>query len=127
MAYCSIVVPDRLVDSTFVGVADYRCKLALATALEFRSIHGRFPKNLAETGGTFVDPFDRAPLRYRADRDKITIWSIGRDMKDDGGTRKVTSLGTPDIVASYPPLLREGPLEGAIEGLLQQVRLHSNP
>lgn len=32
-----------------------------------------------------TDPFDGNPLRYRAESDRVTIYSVGPDQRDDGG------------------------------------------
>ena len=53
--------------------------------------HGRLPAALADLVPTFVpavpvDWMDGKPLRYRLNADgTFTLWSIGEDLKDDGG------------------------------------------
>lgn len=63
-----------------------------ALALErFRRQHGRHPQALKELVPAFVpavpvDWMDGQPLRYRLNADgTYTLWSIGEDLKDDGG------------------------------------------
>jgi len=56
----------------------------------YRAKHGRYPEALDElrplmlTGG--IDPFADKPLNYRLEDDgSFTIWSVGRNLVDDGG------------------------------------------
>ena len=63
-----------------------------ALAIErFRRQHGRLPAKLADLMPGFVsavpvDRMDGNPLRYRVNADgTFTLWSIGEDLKDDGG------------------------------------------
>jgi hypothetical protein len=63
-----------------------------ALAIErFRRQHGRLPAKLADLVPGFVsavpvDWMDGKPLRYRVNADgTFTLWSIGEDLKDDGG------------------------------------------
>ena len=63
-----------------------------ALAIErFRRQHGRLPAKLADLVPGFVsavpvDWMDGNPLRYRVNADgTFTLWSIGEDLKDDGG------------------------------------------
>lgn len=44
-----------------------------------------------------TDPFDGQPLRFTHTQEGLTIWSVGRDRKDDGGIQNTTA-GEPDIV-----------------------------
>jgi hypothetical protein len=74
-----------------------------AMALEqFRATHdNRYPATLAEitsgpSAAASVDPFDGQPLRYRKKGSGYLLYSIGPDLKDDGGERKVSKNG--DIV-----------------------------
>ena len=96
-------------------VREARClanvRLALtAVALEqFRAAHGnRYPGALAELAPDFlpavpVDPFDGQPLRYRKQDAGYVLYSIGPDLKDNGG-KQMTAKGG-DIVFSVvkPP------------------------
>ena len=55
---------------------------------EFRQKNRRWPAALAELGDGFtipIDPFDGSPMRYRILEDRVVIYSVGPDQKDDGG------------------------------------------
>lgn len=84
---------------------------ALVTAIaaeQFRLAKGRWPASLDELVPTYldavpVDPFDDKPIRYAVIPEGIKTWSIGEDLKDDGGnvmrlemptaTKKATDWG----------------------------------
>ncbi len=61
--------------------------LALA---RYRAKHGEYPEKLEEAKGLMVsdgiDPFSGKLLKYRREKDgSFTLWSVGEDLKDDGG------------------------------------------
>ena len=67
--------------------------------------HGAYPEELDEvkdlmlSGG--IDPFSGKPLHYRLEREGgFTIWSVGQDLKDDGGEATLVRKhwGGPDYV-----------------------------
>ncbi len=75
--------------------------LALA-AQRYRLKHGYLPDSLDDITSEFLpstsanlkmDHFDGQPLRFISDETGITIYSIGRDQKDDGGDVEVTEEG----------------------------------
>jgi hypothetical protein len=75
----------------------------VAIALEqFRAAHeNRYPQALAELTPAHLaalpaDPFDGQPLHYKTKSSGYTLYSIGPDLKDDGGERKGEKGG--DIV-----------------------------
>jgi len=64
-------------------------QVAVALRL-YRHEHGRYPEALEELVPKYlpslpVDPFDGKPLRYKRLAKGFKIWSVGMDMKDDGG------------------------------------------
>jgi hypothetical protein len=76
-----------------------RCAIA---ARQYQHANGELPKSLA-TLAAFeylpavpADPFDGQPLRLIAGEESLTIYSIGRDRKDDGGSDPQQN-GEPDI------------------------------
>lgn len=78
-------------------------RVALAV-LRYKAKHGRLPADLAALVPDFVkaippDPFDGKPLRYRADADGFTVYTIGENLKDDGGATQQPPDGgkAPDI------------------------------
>jgi hypothetical protein len=64
--------------------------LAVA-ATRFHLEHGRWPTDRAELEPTYVrewprDPLDEAPMRMSSNGDELTVYSVGQDLDDDGGT-----------------------------------------
>jgi hypothetical protein len=52
----------------------------------------RYPESLSVLVPQYLpavpkDPFDGKPLRYRLDSNGFRLWSIGKDLKDNGGVR----------------------------------------
>ncbi len=85
-----------------------RCTNALVQALEIHARTGSYPKTIQDIPGTWVDPFNKGPLKLKLTSQGIRIYSIGPDLKDDGG---ISQNETPmfaqkgwDVVASYPPI-----------------------
>jgi RNA polymerase sigma factor (sigma-70 family) len=84
-------------------------RLALtALALErFRTAHNhRYPATLSELAPNYLDavpedPFDGQPLRYRTQGAGYLLYSIGFDLKDDGGKRMTDKGG--DLVFEVTP------------------------
>ncbi len=56
------------------------CDLAI-----YRGVHGRFPGNLEELPVSAVDPWTGDSLRYRQEGEGYVLYSVGFDLKDDGG------------------------------------------
>ncbi len=86
-----------------------RLRLAqTAVALErFRAANNRFPDSLNELAPKFLsavpnDPFDGQPLRYRKAGEGYVLYSVGADLRDDGGVRKMGSDDLLFIVARPP-------------------------
>lgn len=56
--------------------------------LRYRAEHGRLPENLEAVGGhTLLDPFSGQPYIYRPGANGFLLYSLGGNMKDDGGER----------------------------------------
>lgn len=70
---------------------------ALIGVERYRLVNKRWPVRLADVsaallpGGVSIDPFDGKPLRYRRTTDGVVVYSVGEDLKDDGGA--VTDAG----------------------------------
>ncbi|MBN8598613.1 MAG: hypothetical protein J0L78_13160 [Planctomycetes bacterium] len=65
--------------------------LAIIDIELFRRKHGRLPEQLAEVFGDFkpklpLDLADGQPLRYKRVGDSYTLYSLGSNKQDDGGT-----------------------------------------
>ncbi len=86
--------------------------LAALDVIEYRRSKGTWPKSLADTGGSYLDPFDVKPLRYKTEGQGFRVWSVGINGKDDGGkTREETRTDDHDEVIVYPPTPRNRPPE----------------
>jgi hypothetical protein len=56
--------------------------------LRYRAEHGRLPENLeAAAGRTLIDPFSGQPYLYQPGARGFLLYSVGSDMRDDGGVR----------------------------------------
>jgi hypothetical protein len=83
--------PAREIVETFQkGQALLRCA-AVGMALErYRLANGRWPDDLGALAPTYLaavpaDPFDGKPLRCARHKDVLVVYSVGPDLKDDGG------------------------------------------
>ena len=70
---------------------------AAVAAARFRAATGSLPDTLDELVPRFLealppDPFRPGPLRYALTDDGFTVWSVGVDGVDDGGTSRVDDL-----------------------------------
>jgi hypothetical protein len=70
--------------------AQIRAARAAMAAERFRLDHGWFPTSLEQIVPSYLervplDPFDRQPLRYHLTGERAVIYSVGEDLKDDGG------------------------------------------
>jgi Tfp pilus assembly protein PilE len=80
-----------------------------AVALEqFRAAHNQYPANLSELTPNYLnavpsDPFDGRPLRYRKQNAGYLLYSIGPDLKDDGGKRMTARGGDMVFTVVTPP------------------------
>jgi hypothetical protein len=72
-------------------LANVRLALTAVALEQFRAAHNnRYPASLSELApnyldATLMDPFDGQPLRYRKQDAGYVLYSIGADLKDDGG------------------------------------------
>ena len=79
---------------------------ALVDAMLQHAQTGRYPERISDISGTLVDPFDGKPLRLKVNGESIRIYSVGPNMKDDGGISRAETGGSStdyDVVAAYPP------------------------
>ena len=113
LLFCGWSLPDL----TGAVRREARClanvRLALtAVALEqFRAAHNQYPATLSElTPGylttTPVDPFDGQLLRYGKRAAGYVLYSIGPDLKDDGGKRMTGKDGDMVFTVVTPPTRR---------------------
>jgi hypothetical protein len=111
-------------------LANVRCMIAAVAAERYRHEHGAWPESLDRLAPELLtevplDPFDGRPLRYRRTTDGVVIYSVGEDLKDNGGKlRREEHTPAPDVgwrlwdvkhrrqpprPAEKPPQEREGP------------------
>jgi hypothetical protein len=69
-----------------------RCALVAVSVERYRRDHGNWPVALdvLVADGLLkqvpTDPYDGAPLRYQVRDDRVVIYSVARDLEDNGGT-----------------------------------------
>lgn len=82
------------------GVADARITQAGLSMLRVRQAKGTLPESLAAAGAArLLDPFSGKPLLCKAAGASFTLYSIGPDLKDDGGSTDKGDDGKPrDLV-----------------------------
>lgn len=71
-------------------LATTRCASLCIALTQYRLAHGNYPTALDELVPTYIaaipsDPFDDKPLRYRVEGGAAVVYSIGSDLRDDGG------------------------------------------
>lgn len=88
------VVPvlGAMLNATGEGEAARRLARVGLAAYRFRAAKGDFPDRLEQLMPDWLpilprDPFDGQPLRFRKTDTGCVIYSIGRDLVDNGGTR----------------------------------------
>ena len=82
---------DKHVNREARCLANLRLAMTAVTLEQFRASHNnRYPAGLSELTPSYLnavltDPFDGQPLRYRKQDAGYVLYSIGPDLKDDGG------------------------------------------
>jgi DNA-binding transcriptional MerR regulator len=82
---------DKHVNREARCLANLRLALTAVALEQFRAAHNnRYPAGLSELTPNYLDavltdPFDGQPLRYRKQDAGYVLYSIGWDLKDDGG------------------------------------------
>src|SRR5262245_31981809 len=117
---------NKLHDAGLRAKAQLRCAAVGLAVERFRQIRGRWPTSLEEIPKGILpavplDPFDGRPLKYVQREVGVTVYSVGGDEQDNGGTindkAKPTDPGqdvgfrlyNPDA-RGLPPLPRPGSL-----------------
>jgi len=90
-------------EATARSLASREALLAAIAAERFRLEKGSFPTQLTDLVPAYLpqillDPFDGRPLRLIASEKELTIYSIGRNKIDDGGSENQRSGFPEDIV-----------------------------
>ena len=79
------------------AVATVRIARVAVAVERYRQRRGEVPARLAdlspdELDAVPTDPFDGQPLRYRVDEGAVAIYSVGRNLVDDGGRFDVSGM-----------------------------------
>ncbi len=89
-------LPYRLFDASDVAWHDAQLASArVAVALElYRLAKGNYPSKLQELCPEFMtelpaDPYDGKPIRYLNDGQRVVVYSVGENLRDDGGSDEV--------------------------------------
>lgn len=100
--------------------------LAAVDMFDARIRTGTFPAKIAGNSGIWIDPLTEKPLIYKASKDGFLIYSVGKDMRDDGGKprSKDSSDQNYDIPFRYPNL-PEKAVAGATSRGLPSAPFHS--
>lgn len=90
-----IITPasGRAADMSYRGKAMYEATITLVALQRWQLDKGQYPERLDElvADGYLkqvpMDPYSEGPLRYQRRGDDFTLYSVGEDFIDDGGTR----------------------------------------
>ena len=90
------------------NLANLRLAMAAVALEQFRATHNLYPATLSELTPTGLaaapaDPFDGQPLRYRKQGAGYVLYSIGPDLKDNGGQRMTGQVGDLVFAVVTPP------------------------
>jgi hypothetical protein len=113
--------PSRIFQSYHQTKAQEQALLATTAILRFKEDNQRFPTSLDELVGTDylkslpMDPYSDDPLVYKPGKDNFTLYSVGKDFVDDGGSNEpktkevsgfkgtyITSCGYPLDIVYWP-------------------------
>jgi hypothetical protein len=100
---------DKTISREARSLANLRLALTALALEQFRAAHGnRYPSALSELTPEYlaaapVDPFDGKPLRYHTQGAGYMLYSIGPDLKDDGGARTDKKGGDLVFDVASPP------------------------
>ena len=89
-------------------LANLRLALTAVALEQFRAAHHQYPSALSEltptySGAMLMDPFDGQPLRYRKQSAGYVLYSVGPNLKDDGGERMNKNSGDMVFAVVTPP------------------------
>ncbi len=92
---------DRAAEIAFRGKAFHEATMTVLALQRYRQEKGAYPASLDELkqagyiDALPADPYSRDPLVYRPATDHFTLYSVGSDFKDDGGTPGTDRKGNP--------------------------------
>jgi ABC-type transport system involved in multi-copper enzyme maturation permease subunit len=94
--------------TAFTRLARLRLMQVAADIEIYRAEHGALPRTLTGIGANnLIDPFDSQPLRYIPNGDAYVLYSVGEDLKDNGGQR-TSARNSGDIVFTSAPVAAPG-------------------
>jgi hypothetical protein len=83
----------------YMPEAQRQMSLAFITCMLIHAQTGKFPPTLP---GAFADPYSEGVLQYLPTKEGFKVWSIGPDLVDQHGERRLKSGGRADLVTEYP-------------------------
>ncbi len=83
-------------------IAGRRAFEAMVASLAHKEKFGTYPRQLPITGETALDPFSEKPLKYVATPTSVKIYSVGKDLADNGGNFTATDRNRRDIGFGLP-------------------------
>lgn len=81
----------RAIEITYQTKTEVQAIVSIIGLLRYKNDKGFYPENVNELmsegyiGELPIDPWSDEPLVYRTTNDDFTLYSIGRNLKDDGG------------------------------------------
>lgn len=102
---------DKSVRREASCLANLRLDTVAVALEEFRAAQGNgYPDALSALVPTYLqfvpaDPFDGQPMRYRKEGTGYLLYSIGPDLKDDGGRRMTNNVGDMTFTVITAPAL----------------------
>jgi hypothetical protein len=96
--------PHLMADFHYRSVAEVHMTRAGLALLQYRQAHGALPPTLDALGlEGLTDPYTQEPLRYRTQGEGFVVYSVGEDLKDNGGTPRQPKQTTDyDFVWRFP-------------------------
>jgi hypothetical protein len=84
--------------------AERRTAMQALASLSVRLQTGKVPSALPLDGAAAIDPYTSRPLRLRIDKGIVKIYSLGKDLVDDGGVthEEDRKRRTHDLAMSFP-------------------------
>jgi hypothetical protein len=88
-----LVASDRTLSREARNQIERHCARIALAALRFRLAHGNLPESLDELVPSYlpavpIDPWSGKPMRWVRENSGFVVYSIGQNLKDDGGSEK---------------------------------------
>lgn len=85
---------DDYADTIIRSIVRFRCTKAGLAVVEFRATRGAWPATLEQAGFSELDPFSSKPLRFVRQENKFEIYSVWKDLEDNGGQNRLDPTDT---------------------------------